>query len=249
MMAYGLVLAPSFRKAYSKLERQEQALVERKMIVLASDPWHLSFTCYGGGKTVASLADMLSQRTEDQLILVDLLDRPRGSMGKLACHQQGRLHRAFSLFLYRMRGNAIELLVQRRAEGKYHSGGLLANSVCSHPRVGESLEQAVPRRLTQELGVPAKTAQGLRYREAGSFVYRTRFANCLTEYEYDHVFVAEFEGSPEDGAIAPDPEEVAAVAWVDAGELLADLQAHPSRYASWFLTAAPMAMRAIAPNG
>ncbi len=154
MMAYGLVLAPSFRKAYAKLERQEQALVERKMIVLASDPWHLSFTCYGGEKTV-SLADMLSQQTEDQPILVDLLDRPRGSIGKLACHQQGRLHRAFSLFLYRERNDAIELLVQRRAEGKYHSGGLLANSVCSHPRVG-SLEQAVPRASRRSLAFPRR---------------------------------------------------------------------------------------------
>lgn len=194
---------------------------------------------------MASLADMLSQQTEDQLILVDLLDRPTGSMGKLACHQQGRLHRAFSLFLYRGRGGTTELLIQRRAEGKYHSGGLLANSVCSHPRVRESLAQAVPRRLTQELGVPTDVAQGLDYREVGSFVYRTKFTNGLTEFEYDHVFTAEFDGTVEDGTLAPNPDEVAAIAWVEAGELLQDLQAHPSRYASWFLTAAPLAMRQI----
>jgi isopentenyl-diphosphate delta-isomerase len=107
---------------------------------------------------MASLADMLAQPREDQLILVDLMDRPQGSMGKLACHQQARLHRAFSLFLYREGGGALQLLLQRRARGKYHSGGLLANSVCSHPRVGEELADAVPRRLTQELGVPASMA-------------------------------------------------------------------------------------------
>ena len=99
---------------------------------------------------MASLADMLSQHQEDQLILVDLMDRPQGSMGKLACHQKARLHRAFSLFLYRGSGDTLQLLLQRRAQGKYHSGGLLANSVCSHPRVGEALADAVPRRLTQE---------------------------------------------------------------------------------------------------
>ena len=185
---------------------------------------------------MASLADMLAQPREDQLILVDLMDRPQGSMGKLACHQQARLHRAFSLFLYREGGGALQLLLQRRARGKYHSGGLLANSVCSHPRVGEELADAVPRRLTQELGVPASKATSLEYVEVGSFVYRSSFGNGLTEFEYDHVFVA-----PYDGPLAPDPSEVAATAWVDAREALADLQAHPSRYASWFLTAAPMA--------
>ena len=175
---------------------------------------------------MASLADMLAQPREDQLILVDLMDRPQGSMGKLACHQQARLHRAFSLFLYREGGGALQLLLQRRARGKYHSGGLLANS----------LADAVPRRLTQELGVPASKATSLEYVEVGSFVYRSSFGNGLTEFEYDHVFVA-----PYDGPLAPDPSEVAATAWVDAREALADLQAHPSRYASWFLTAAPMA--------
>ena len=170
---------------------------------------------------MASLADMLAQPREDQLILVDLMDRPQGSMGKLACHQQARLHRAFSLFLYREGGGALQLLLQRRARGKYHSGGLA---------------DAVPRRLTQELGVPASKATSLEYVEVGSFVYRSSFGNGLTEFEYDHVFVA-----PYDGPLAPDPSEVAATAWVDAREALADLQAHPSRYASWFLTAAPMA--------
>lgn len=185
---------------------------------------------------MASLADTLSQHQEDQLILVDLMDRPQGSMGKLACHQQARLHRAFSLFLYRGSAGTLQLLLQRRAQGKYHSGGLLANSVCSHPRVGEALADAVPRRLTQELGVRAAVAASLGYDEVGSFVYRSSYGNGLTEFEYDHIFVA-----PYDGPLAPDPSEVEATAWVDADEALADLQAHPSRYASWFLTAAPMA--------
>ena len=84
--------------------------------------------------------------------------------------------------------------------------------------------------------MPASKATSLEYVEVGSFVYRSSFGNGLTEFEYDHVFV-----TPYDGPLAPDPSEVAATAWVDAEEALADLQAHPSRYASWFLTAAPMA--------
>ena len=74
---------------------------------------------------------------EDCLILVDLLDVPVGEAGKLEAHQKSLLHRAFSVFLYR----GDEMLIQKRAAGKYHSAGLWANTCCSHPRVGEHLEE------------------------------------------------------------------------------------------------------------
>ena len=186
---------------------------------------------------MASLAEILSDQQEDQLVLVDMLDREVGTMGKLAAHEQARLHRAFSVFLYRggHDGHPVETLVQRRAAGKYHSGGLLTNSCCSHPRVGESLDVAVMRRLRQELGV-----EGVRLGEVGSFVYRERFADGLVEFELDHVFIARFNGD-----VSPDPTEVSDVAWVEVGELLEDLERHPSRYTAWLLTAAPMAVAAM----
>ena len=83
--------------------------------------------------------------SEDRLILVDILDRPVGEMPKMQVHVESRLHRAFSVFLYD--GN--DLVIQKRAQGKYHSGGLWANTCCSHPRVGEELTEAVCRRLQQ----------------------------------------------------------------------------------------------------
>ena len=190
---------------------------------------------------MASLADLLGEEEEDQLVLVDLLDREIGSMGKLQCHREGLLHRAFSLFLYRVRERdgqpTIQVLMQRRARGKYHSGGLLTNSVCSHPRVGEELRDAVARRVGEELGVPANVAGSLEYEEAGSFVYRCAYPRGVTEFEYDHVFVAPF-----DGRVEPDPREASRVAWVNSDEVLDDLARHPQRYTAWFLTAAPMAV-------
>ena len=77
-----------------------------------------------------------------------------------------------------------EVLLARRALGKYHSAGLWANSCCSHPRAGEKLLYAAYRRVHEELGCDA---QGLR--EVGFFVYRAAFANGITEHEYDHVLV------------------------------------------------------------
>ncbi len=166
----------------------------------------------------------------DLLILVDLADRQVGTEEKLACHLAGHLHRAFSVFLF----DGDRLLLQRRALGKYHSGGLWTNSCCSHPRVGETLAQAVPRRLEQELGVT-----GVACREVGSFCYRAAFSNGITEYEMDHVFVGEWSGSPN-----PDPEEVMDWRWENAAQVAAGVREHPEAFTAWFPTALPMALAA-----
>lgn len=163
---------------------------------------------------------------EDLLICVDPLDVPVGTMGKEECHRRGLLHRAFSIFLY----DGERVLLQRRALHKYHSGGLWANSCCSHPRHGETLEEAVQRRLMDELGVSCPC------REVGSFVYRHQFAPDLYEYEYDHVFVGAYAGT-----VTPNPEEIMETRWYAKEEILSLLTQDPARFAPWFITAFPMA--------
>ena len=120
---------------------------------------------------------------EDRLILVDIDDNPIGEAGKLEAHQKSLLHRAFSVFLYKDG----KMLIQKRADDKYHSGGLIANTCCSHPRVDEKLEDAVKRRLMEEAGVECPV------KHLTSFIYRERFEE-LCEYEYDHIFVGEYDG-------------------------------------------------------
>ena len=88
---------------------------------------------------------------EEQVILVDAEDREIGTAPKLAAHQAGgRLHRAFSVFVLNSRD---EVLLQRRAAGKYHGAGLWSNSCCGHPRPGESTPAAARRRLREEMGI------------------------------------------------------------------------------------------------
>ena len=169
----------------------------------------------------------------DELILDDLEDRQIGHLEKLETHRQGRLHRAFSLFVV---ANG-EMLIHRRAYGKYHSGGLWTNACCSHPRLGEELGDAVVRRAAQELGL----AVGPSPRELFSFVYRADFGD-LSEYEYDHVFLVELDERPR---LEPDPEEIAEVSWVPLAELRARLLEDPASFTAWFITAAPRVMRVI----
>ena len=161
---------------------------------------------------------------EDQLILVNISDEQVGTMGKEAAHREGRLHRAFSVFLY----HDSKMLIQRRALHKYHSGGLWANSCCSHPRDGEVLDEAVTRRLQEELGIYCDC------RELFSFVYRHQFHEMLYEYEYDHVFIGEY-----DGECKLNTDEAMEAKWVDIDELADDLTDHPEKYCVWFITAAP----------
>ena len=165
---------------------------------------------------------------EDQLILVNYDDEEIGSMGKLEVHQKHLLHRAFSVFIF----NGDKVIIQRRADHKYHSGGKWANTCCSHPRAGETLEEAVLRRLKEEAGIECPV------KEAGSFIYYAPFDDGLTEYEYDHVFVGEF-----DGAFTPDPEEAQEMKAVDVKWLKGDIEAHPEKYAPWFFPALRIALK------
>jgi isopentenyl-diphosphate delta-isomerase len=158
----------------------------------------------------------------DDVVLVDEDDRPLGSAPKLAAHQNGgRLHRAFSVFIFDSHGR---MLLQRRAPGKYHFGGLWTNACCSHPRVGQPLIESARARLRHEFGFDAPLE------ERFSFVYRAEDPTSgLTEHELDHVLVGRFDGEPR-----PNPEEIDAWDWVDPSELLRDVRERPERYTPWF---------------
>ena len=67
----------------------------------------------------------------ENVVLIDEADAALGEGEKLAVHLAGALHRAFSVFAFNAAG---ELLLQRRALSKYHSGGLWTNTCCGHPR-------------------------------------------------------------------------------------------------------------------
>lgn len=164
------------------------------------------------------------------VILVNLHDEPVGTATKEEAHRRGDLHRAFSVFLY----HENRLLIQQRAFHKYHSGGLWANTCCSHPRPGEELEEAVKRRLKEEAGIECEV------KEIFSFVYKHQFAEDLYEHEYDHVFLGEYCGEP-----LPDPEEIEAFRWISFGDLKRELAEEPEKYAPWFVIAAPRVLRVI----
>ncbi|MDR2528976.1 MAG: isopentenyl-diphosphate Delta-isomerase [Synergistaceae bacterium] len=166
-----------------------------------------------------------------KIILVDVFDRPIGAMEKMEAHASPKLHRAFSVFLF----HNGKMLLQQRAAHKYHSGGLWANACCSHPVEEEETEGAVLRRLEEELGVG-----DVAPKELFSFVYMHKFRENLYEYEYDHVYAADWSG-----ALSVDKAEVAAVEWMEFEELARRLREIPEKFAPWFLIAAPCVLNNI----
>ncbi len=157
---------------------------------------------------------------QERVILVDRLDREIGTEEKLKAHREGKLHRAFSIFIFNAKG---ELLLQKRAETKYHSGSLWTNTCCSHPRPGESHYGAARRRLNEEMGFDCELI------ELFSFVYHTKLENNLFEHELDHVFVGIFDGRP-----IPNPKEVDDWKWINIDSLERDVGENPDHYTHWF---------------
>jgi len=156
----------------------------------------------------------------EHVILVDPYDNAIGSMEKLEAHQKGLLHRAFSVVLFNRRG---EMLLQKRAAGKYHSAGLWTNTCCSHPQPGERVEDAARRRLFEEMGID------LQPEFAYSFIYKTPLDHDLIENELDHVYVGTFDGTPRINTT-----EVEDWKFVPVADLRTDMQLHPDRYTYWF---------------
>ena len=157
---------------------------------------------------------------KDCVVLVDRMGREIGTQEKIQAHREGNLHSAFSIFIFNAVG---ELLLQRRARTKYHSGGLWTNTCCSHPRPGESYYSAAKRRLNEEMGFDCELT-GLF-----SFIYRTQLDNNLFEHELDQVFVGHYNGQP-----APNPNEVDDWKWMNVSVLKQDVQESPDNYTYWF---------------
>jgi isopentenyl-diphosphate delta-isomerase len=141
-------------------------------------------------------------------------------MEKMEAHEKGLLHRAFSVLIFNSKG---QMLLQKRARAKYHSGGLWTNACCSHPAPNESVAEAAKRRLKEEMGIDAEPKFDYK------FTYKTPLDQNLVEHEVDHVFTATFDGNP-----VININEVEDWKFVDINELLVDIGSNPQHYTEWF---------------
>ena len=161
---------------------------------------------------------------DEDLILVDSQDRVTGYDSKLNAHLGGgKLHRAFSVFLF---DGPDWVLLQKRAQAKPLWPGYWANSCCSHPRRGESCDEAADRRLEDELGASA------HLHHLYTFEYRARYKNLGTEHELCSVYVGQYH---REQALRINREEIADWGWFSRTEVDRRIREQRERFAPWFL--------------
>ncbi len=171
------------------------------------------------------------------VILVDPNDQPMGEIEKIAAHRLGLRHRAFSIFVFRQHPRDWELLLQQRANHKYHTPGLWTNTCCSHPKPTEGrIEEAAARRLQEEMGFQTP----LSY--AGWFHYIAAVGNGLTENENDHVFTGILMNPT---VIKPNAAEAQAYRWISLTDLNHELHDQPENFTPWFAKAYQLALKNI----
>jgi len=156
---------------------------------------------------------------KQQVVLVNENNKRLGIAEKMKAHQDGSLHRAFSIFVFNPKK---ELLIQQRAKTKYHSNELWSNTVCSHPNPGETYPQAVHRRLKEEMGFDC------RLKKLFHFIYCANFTNGLTENEYDCVYIGKYNGQ-----LKPDYQEIMDYKWIGLKDLKRDMVKNPEKYSAW----------------
>ena len=157
---------------------------------------------------------------EEQVVLVSENDEILGFMEKQQAHINGILHRAFSVFLFNKNG---EMLLQKRAASKYHSPNQWTNSVCSHPRSGETYLEGAKRRLKEELGIETNLEEKFH------FIYKANVGDNLWEHELDHVFIGNYEGE-----FHLNPQEVSEVRYISSENLEKELSENPENFTEWF---------------
>jgi isopentenyl-diphosphate delta-isomerase len=155
----------------------------------------------------------------EQVILVDQNDTELGAMPKMEAHLLGKLHRAFSIFVFNTGG---QLLLQQRAHKKYYSGNKWTNTCCSHPRLGEEITKAAHRRLTEEMGMSCELIHVF------NFTYFAEIEEGIYEHEFDHVFFGISDAKP-----IPNPEEVSLYRYISMEELAQELDRQPENYTKW----------------
>lgn len=159
----------------------------------------------------------------EQIVLVDKQGNPIGQAEKLSSHHDDTpLHLAFSCYVFNDKG---EFLVTQRAHEKKVWPGVWTNSVCGHPTPGETMTDAIKRRLAYELGMKAQTPELL----VPDYIYKTPPFKGVIEHEFCPIFATRAVSQPH-----PNAEEVADYKWVQWSDFVRSAKSDNQDEWSWW---------------
>mmetsp|Transcript_53998 Transcript_53998/g.87394 ORF Transcript_53998/g.87394 Transcript_53998/m.87394 type:complete len:309 (+) Transcript_53998:47-973(+) len=194
---------------------------------------------------------------KDECILVDMNDNVIGNDNKYETHifcperPRGKLHRAFSVFLFNSEG---KLLLQQRAKEKITFPSVWTNTCCSHPLTGlepsevdgpedvqsgtvMGVKRAAVRKLKHELGIDPQQVPLENFK----FLTRLHYwaADVVThgpgapwgEHEIDYILFIQVDQVD----LNLNPEEVMDTKWVSHIELLQQMMPESGlMWSPWF---------------
>jgi isopentenyl-diphosphate delta-isomerase type 1 len=167
--------------------------------------------------------------TVDDVVLVDALGSAIGTSPRLTVHHSRTpRHLAFSFYGFDAQGR---FLVTTRAATKRTWPGIVTNTCCGHPRPGERLEDAVRRRVREELGVQVQRS----WLALPLFSYHAAMPDGTVEHELCPVFVGSLAGE-----LHPDPDEVGSAEWSDWADFYARVEREPTRCSPWAVLQVPL---------
>jgi len=193
---------------------------------------------YDPNRTMSRGGSVVAAQEEDLVVLLDDHDRPCGTASRMSVHtDRTPRHLAFSCYLFDEHGR---VLLTRRALGKVTWPGVWTNSCCGHPRPGESMEDAVRRRVGQELGAAVGGLQLV----LPDFGYRAVDASGIVENEACPVWVGRLAET-----VRPDPAEVCETAWIRWDDLSRIADTAPALLSPWCALQVPLLDAAIGKAG
>ena len=165
-----------------------------------------------------------SGHIDDHVVLVNADGDPIGRHPRSLVHTDATpLHLAFSLYLFDHTGR---VLLTRRALTKRTWPGVWTNTCCGHPHWAEPMEEAIQRRLGEELGVRVRDLVCL----LPEFGYTARDASGIVENEICPVFAGQLH--PTD-TLRPNRDEVMEWVWVRWADLVTSISATPFVFSPW----------------
>lgn len=160
--------------------------------------------------------------SDDELVvLVDDNDKQIGTELKSKVHHKDTpLHRAFSVFLF---DEDESILAAQRSDEKITWPGVWSNSLCGHPIPKETREEAIERRMREELGCGVKNLKKVSD-------YRYRFErDGIVENEICPVYMGEI-----DGDLSPNPKEIQAWGWFGWEDFMEELRLdETNKWSEW----------------
>ncbi len=164
--------------------------------------------------------------SDEYLILVDKDDNPIGKEEKVKCHlPNGLLHRAFTALIFDEGGH---LLLTQRSPKKMLWPGDWDGTAASHPRESETYVSSGERRMPEELGIKCKLDYLFK------FEYHVPYKDVGSENEICGTLIGIIDANTRLELVK---DEISAVKWISASDLVRELENNTLIYCPWMLIA------------